>query len=80
MDEMKDHRLIGRRSSICFVKERFVDEAMDLAANQGINGEPSGLAGLALLLQMRDKLPRDKRILIVNTGLTNYCPKLLPEK
>lgn len=32
--------------------------------------EPSGIAGLALLLQLQKKLPRNKKYLIVNTGHT----------
>lgn len=30
------------------------------------------MAGLALMLQMKDTLPKDKRILIVNTGRSRY--------
>lgn len=43
---------------------------MDIALSQGINCEPSGIAGLALMLQMEEKLPKDKKMLIVNTGKT----------
>ena len=40
----------------------------DLAAKLEINAEPSGIAGLGLLLQLQAKVPKDKKILIVNTG------------
>jgi len=43
---------------------------MEIAELQGINCEPSGIAGLALMLQMKDRLPKNKKILVVNTGKT----------
>jgi len=54
------------------IKEKFLDEAMRIAESQGINCEPSGISGLALFLQMKDKIPKNKKILIVNTGKTRY--------
>lgn len=54
------------------MRERFLDEAMKLATEQQITVEPSGIAGLALLLQMRDHVPPDANILIVSTGKTKY--------
>ncbi len=58
----------GNGTGLYVVKEEFLDEAMALAASQNINCEPSGIAGLALMLQLKDKLPRNKKMLIVNTG------------
>jgi threonine synthase len=55
---------------VFLVKERFLDEALGLAEKQGIDCEPSGIAGLALMLQMKDRLPKDKKMLVVNTGKT----------
>jgi threonine synthase len=49
-----------------------MEEALDIARRHAIRCEPSGIAGLALLLQMRDELPRDEKMLIVNTGSTIY--------
>ncbi len=60
----------GPDSNVYVVREKFIDEAMELASQQGISAEPSGIAGLALLLQMRDQIPKHKKILIVNTGNT----------
>jgi threonine dehydratase len=37
-----------------------------------IANEPSGIAGLALLLQKKSSIDKDKKILIVNTGKTKY--------
>lgn len=60
----------GPESDVCIVKEEFIDMALQIAAKQNITCEASGIAGLALLLQFQDKVPTDKKILIVNTGKT----------
>jgi len=62
----------GKESDVYYFKEGFIDEAMRIVGEQGINCEPSGIAGLALLLQMREKIPKNKKILIVNTGKTKF--------
>ena len=49
-----------------------MDEALTLAEGQGVNCEPSGIAGLALMLQLKDKLPKNRKMLVVNTGKTKY--------
>lgn len=58
----------GPQSNVYSIKEDFLDEAMQLAQDQKISCEASGIAGLGLLLQMKDEIPSDKKILIVNTG------------
>lgn len=63
---------IGTDSNVYNVQEYYLDEAMKIAENQKINCESSGIAGLALLLQIKKKIPKDKKILIVNTGATKY--------
>ena len=63
---------IGKNSNVFTVQEKFLDAAMKLAEKNNINCEPSGIAGLALLLQLKPKLPKNKKILIVNTGKTKY--------
>jgi len=62
----------GNETGLYELKERYLDEAMTLAESQKINCEPSGIAGLALLLQLKNKLPKDKKMLMVNTGKTKY--------
>lgn len=62
----------GPESNVYLIKEEYLDKAMEIAENQGINCEPSGIAGLSLLLQMRNKIPENKKIIIVNTGKTKY--------
>ncbi len=58
----------GGESGIEEVEESYVEEALALAQAQNIQCEPSGIAGLALLLQKREAIPADQKILIVNTG------------
>jgi hypothetical protein len=58
----------GENSGVYQVQEEAIDEALKIAEEQGIHCEPSGIAGLALLLQMNEQVPSDAKILIVNTG------------
>lgn len=58
----------GELSNVLAVEERFLDEAMAIAGMNQVTCEPSGIVGLALMLQMKDLLPRDRKMLIVNTG------------
>jgi threonine dehydratase len=60
----------GQNSNVHILKENFLEQAMGLAKEQSIQCEYSGIAGLALMLQMKDRLPKDKKMLIVNTGKT----------
>lgn len=62
----------GPKSNVYLIKEQYLDNAVKIAEAQKINCEPSGIAGLALLLQMKNKIPKNKKILIVNTGKTKY--------
>ncbi|HZX19636.1 MAG TPA: PLP-dependent lyase/thiolase [archaeon] len=63
---------IGGESNVYTVQEKYFDKAMEIAAKNKVTCEPSGIAGLALLLQMKEKIPSNKKILIVNTGKTKY--------
>lgn len=58
----------GSKSDVYAVDERYFKQAMQLAHEQNIACDESGIAGLALMLQMSPKLPKDKKMLIVNTG------------
>ena len=64
--------LIGEMSQVYNLEEKYLDKAIKIASEQKINFEPSGIAGLGLLLQIKDKIPKDKKILIVNTGKTKW--------
>jgi hypothetical protein len=81
LHSMMENARIGPHSGILDVEEEFVDEALAIARSQNIKCEPSGIAGLALLLQIRNDIPRDEKILIVNTGFTDYVglAKLPPQ-
>ncbi|KKQ80718.1 MAG: hypothetical protein UT02_C0003G0017 [Parcubacteria group bacterium GW2011_GWC2_38_7] len=63
---------IGPTSSVYTVQEKYFDEALKIAIENKVECEPSGIAGLALMLQMKDKLPKSKKMLIVNTGKTKF--------
>ncbi len=76
-EERKDrlHRLIdqgvvGNLSDIVETNDSFLEEASQIANSFHIQSEPSGIAGLALFLQMKKEIPPDKKVLIVNTGKT----------
>jgi len=58
----------GKESSVYLLEEKFLDKAIKIAEQQKIDCEPSGIAGLALFLQMKNKISKDKKILIINTG------------
>ena len=60
----------GPESNVYLIKENFLDETIKIASSQKISCEASGIAGLALMLQMKDRLPKNKKMLIVNTGKT----------
>lgn len=58
----------GSKSNVRIVQEKYLKEAIRIAEDQNITFEPSGIAGLAMLLQMKDSVPKNAKILIVNTG------------
>ncbi len=58
------------KSQVHVVQEKRIKEALDIANYQKISCEASGIAWLALFLQMKDSVPKDSKIVIVNTGKT----------
>lgn len=64
--------LIGKTSGVYQLKEKFLDRALETAAKNNVSCEPSGIAGLALMLQLWKAIPRGKKMLVVNTGKTKY--------
>jgi len=72
-----EYGCVGERTDFYYVDEKFVEQAIIIAGQQNISFEPSGLGGLALLLQMQDSIPKDKKILIVNTGKTKIMNEIL---
>jgi len=68
----RDAWYCGPQSDVYLIREKYLDEAINIARKQWIPHEPSSIAWLWLMLQMKDKLPRDKKMLIVNTGKTKF--------
>jgi hypothetical protein len=64
----KKNGICGEFTELLTITEDFVDKALEIADKLNINCEPSGIAGLGMLLQMADKIDKDAKILIVNTG------------
>ncbi len=62
----------GSKSNVYAFKESNLSKAMEIAESQGVACEPSGIAGLAMLLQMSEQIPSDSKILIVNTGKLKF--------
>jgi hypothetical protein len=77
MNELKEeYECAGKLTDIYYVEEKYVEKAIEIAEKQNIVFEPSGMAGLALLLQMKSSIPRNAKILIVNTGKTKDVKEL----
>lgn len=72
----EEYGCVGNLTDFYYVDEEFVDTALQIAYDQKIKFEPSGMAGLALLLQMKDSVDKDSKILIVNTGKTKELSEL----
>jgi len=62
----------GELSEVRILEEKFLDEAIKIAKDNNIDCEPSGIAGLGMLLQMRNVVPKDTKIVIVSTGRTKW--------
>ncbi|MBI3413643.1 MAG: PLP-dependent lyase/thiolase [Candidatus Aenigmarchaeota archaeon] len=62
----------GNESNVHLVREEFLDEAFGIAESQDVTCSHSGIAGLALILQTKDRLPKNKKMLIVNTGKAKW--------
>ncbi len=73
----EEYDCVGSETDIYNVDEKYVDKAIDIASYEKINFEPSGMAGLALLLQLEKQIPKKSRILIVNTGRTRDVNELI---
>jgi len=64
---------VGGHSDVHFVNEEYIREAYELLNSQGIRCEHSGATGLAYLLENKDKFPKNKKILVINTGRGKWC-------
>lgn len=70
VDSMRDQSFCGPASNIYDVDEGIASDALSLARANGIKCDESGIAGLALLLQLskQHEFPAESRLLVVNTG------------
>jgi len=60
----------GADSKVHVINENFLNKAMDIADDNDLEYEPSGIGGLAIMLQFAKKIPKNKRMLVVSTGKT----------
>jgi hypothetical protein len=58
----------GFESNIYSVEENNLLGAINLFKLNNVDASPEGCVGLALLSQLKDKIPFDKKILVINTG------------
>lgn len=61
--------ICGEDSDVYVIQEKYLDEAIEYAYKNNINSEASWIAWLALFLQMKENIDKDKKILIVSTGI-----------
>ncbi len=64
----KKRGFCGKESNVFNLKEKYLDQAIEIAKINKINCEPSGIAGLGMLLQLKNQIPKKAKIVIVNTG------------
>jgi hypothetical protein len=76
INELISYSCVGKKTSIKYLEQDFVERAIEIGNNEGLNFEPSGLAGLAMFLQIKENIPPDSKILIVNTGKTKSADEL----
>jgi len=62
----------GEQSNVHLLEEKYLDDAIKLGTKLRLTFEPSGIAGLAMLLQMKKIIPKNATVLIINTGKTKY--------
>ncbi|SRR3989338_8296795 len=68
LDLYKAAGYCGSESNVHLLQEEYLESAYHYALQLGIQCEYSGISGLAMLLQMSKKIPKGKKILIINTG------------
>jgi len=63
---------IGAKSRVGIVREEYLQEAVKIVEMNDLIAEPSGIAGLAMLLQMKNEIPQEDKKLVINTGKVKY--------
>ena len=54
IERYKRYGACGPHTTIGYIDEKYVDIALEIAQNNKITCEPSGIAGLAMLFQMEE--------------------------
>jgi threonine dehydratase len=62
----------GNKSRIVEISEEFVKEGKRIMGELGIPAEYSGASAMGLLYQIRDQIPKDAKVLVVNTGNARF--------
>ena len=62
--------MLNEGHTVYATKEDHLDEALDIARRHDIKTSPSGIFGLNWLLENKDKLPKNAKYIIVNTGFS----------
>lgn len=71
---LRESGVCGQATGIYEVEPEFVARAMELAHQNDIQCEESGIAGLGLFLQLSDNIPTEELAVAVNTGWM-YVPR-----
>lgn len=67
--------VLGPSSGIYEVADGLADDAREIARRANIQTELSGIAGLALYLKCREKIPSQDKVVVVNTGWLRTSPR-----
>jgi hypothetical protein len=70
IERYKSRGLCGRETGIYSTREVHLDQALDIARRHGIKTGPSGIFGLNWLLENEDRLSKDAKYVVVNTGFS----------
>lgn len=62
----------GKDSQILEFNDEYLGKAIKLFSNNSLNAEPSAVAGLALMLQIKDKIPKNSKIIVISTGKSRH--------
>jgi hypothetical protein len=76
INELISYSCVGKKTTIKELDEKYAFAAVELGNKLNLNFEPSGLAGLAMFLQIKEYLPAKSKILIINTGKTKTAEQL----
>lgn len=62
----------GKESKVLEISEEFIIKGSEIMKNLKISSEYSGAVGMGMLYQIKNHIPRDSKILVVNTGCAKF--------